>query len=74
MGKRTTHLHGVSALSPHFYTYNGEIWHAEMDQGFTTHTKFCKNCSKDLPFMDKFIPKIPNFHDFGGRKPIFLYR
>jgi len=33
------------------------------------HAKFCKNCLRGYTLLDKYIPKITNFCDFGDLSP-----
>jgi len=54
----------LGVVSSHFYADNGEICTLVS----VAYAKFCKNHSKDPSLRSKFIPKIPNFDNFGVLK------
>ena len=59
----------LGAVSSHFKSHNGEIWHEGADLGLPPQAKFGKNRLGGI--LGKIIPKNTNFCDNGDSKPTF---
>jgi len=63
----------LGAVSPHFRSKNGDIWHKGVGLGLPPHAKFCKNRLREYTHLWKIYTKNchTNFGDFGACKPTF---